>query len=450
MNTRNITRYALIALLLLITIVLLWWFFILRSNTKNVESTDAARGLGTSGPQAPASGSTHENAIASGGSGGSFAPSPNLTNPGVTFTGSPGPGSNRAVNLPGVGDWTNSTSSAAFGTKFRTPRLWHIDAVPVAGFGFVRSATTTARVIFVERATGYLFSADAASGSLIRLSNTLVPKVYDARVAYDGAVILRTQDSQGQLITFSATSTKASLDATPQPLVGSNLDRGIQEIAAQPGTRNITFTEELEKGVSGYTSLWDGTKKKQVFSSAVGEWRLQYLSDGRIFIVQKAEDAVPGFAYIVETDGHFTPVVRSIPGLTIAPQPGSAAIIYGSSDGLVLSLFSRMRTDATSTPLPVHTTADKCVWGKNSIAYCAAPTSLPGKNYLRNWYLGNVHSEDGWWRIDASTGNGEQFFSAPAGAAGADVEDPVIDPTGNFIVFRDARDQSLWLFRITP
>src|SRR6185503_10598307 len=201
MDARKLTRYVLLTLLLVILVMLLFWYFFLRAKTGDIAETSAGRGLGSATPEAGSVGSTHENNTAAGGF---DTGAGSLGEPGVTFPGTRGGAKNpRGVDLPVTGDWTGSSTPPFIpGPAFKTPRLWHIEKGPVAGFGFIKSATTTATLYYVERATGYIFSADAKTGDFVRISNTLQPKVYDALVSNDGAVILRSLDSTGRPVTF--------------------------------------------------------------------------------------------------------------------------------------------------------------------------------------------------------------------------------------------------------
>lgn len=445
-----------IAIVVAILVGLSGLYFILKGKIRDVNQADAGRGAGQDIPEASANGSTFDNT--NGASGGGVAGGSTVSgssvqpDPGVTFTGSQPAGTTRGVNLP-IGmtmgtDVTGSTSTP--GTKYKTPRLWHISKLPVAGFGFITSATTTPKIYYTERSTGYVFSADAGTGGILRVSNTLMPKTYEGLVALDGSVILRGIDTSGNVTTYAASSTRTSSNGTAQALKGGFLDANIRAIAAQQGARALFFTEDVADKTVGYTSLWDGTKKKQVFSSIVGNWRLFYLANGDLNIVQKADDGIPGFAYKVETDGRLTPRARNVPGLTILPKTNSSALLYGSSNGATVTMFSRASDSAPPVTLGIKTSADKCVWGTSAlIAYCAVPGAITEKAYLRNRYLGFSHSEDSWWKVDAATGTTKLFFSdRTPGEMGVDVQDPIMDPTGNYILFKNATDQSLWLLRI--
>ncbi|MEN9561525.1 MAG: hypothetical protein RIQ56_798, partial [Candidatus Parcubacteria bacterium] len=374
----SVIRYTTIVLLMLIIGGLLGWYFFIKTQSTELETLSTGRGLGSAEPEgATETGSTYKNnATAAQEATQRFGDT--ITEPGVTFPGDAQDSlGTRAVDVPLSGSWATTTNANMVGGKrFKAPRLWHVENTPVAGYGFILYGTSTIKLGHVERATGYLFISDAQAASVTRITNTLTPKVYEAFVAKDGAVIERYLDPDGRIMTFSATGTKPSANNAPQPLVGSLLSGTISALAVQPGTRNIFAIEETATAYVGYTAAWDGTRKKPLFNSAVGSWKPFFLSDGRIIVTQKPEDGVPGNAYIVHSDGTLESIARNIPGLTILPLAGSETLLYGSSGGGVVSMF--LRTKATSTKtLSIKTAADKCVWASPSTAYCAAPISPP-------------------------------------------------------------------------
>jgi hypothetical protein len=354
------------------------------------------------------------------------------------------------------------TSSGSSGTS--TQELWEADKAAVAGMGFVTTQTDE-HLYYVERANGYVFSAHPSSASTERLTDTLMPKIYQALFAGDGSVIERSIDQGGNVTTFLGTiSTSTAIassssnvsraiaqeaSVTPAALVGSYLAPDIQEIAMDPLTRELFYlVVDPKGGIDGITQLWDGTKKSHVFTSIVGSWRPMIGNDGVLSLLESPADGMPGYAYKVSTSGVLTPLVRNVPGLTVLSKASSALLLYGSSSGVSLSLFA----SATGTPrlLPLATVADKCVWlpGSSEIAYCAVPTALAPANFLDAWYKGSAHTSDDWWAIDLSLGTAKRIYSPSADNVSLDVEDPTIDASGNYIAFINATDQSLWVLHV--
>ena len=109
---------------------------------------------------------------------------------------------------------------------------------------------------------------------------------------------------------------------------------------------------------------------------------------------------------------------------------------------------------------PIQTIADKCTWAPTSpeapqgkpgdlIAYCGVPQTIPSQQFLDDWYKGIVHTSDEFYEVDASAASTTLLYN-PQGdtSASLDVEDPSVDPSGQYLAFINAADQSLWVLRI--
>lgn len=408
------------------------WYFYLHSQEATTSATDASRGLGAPAPSFE-------------GSSGSTQADQSIATQGF-----------------GAGGSSAATSSS---------ELWEVDRTPVSGMGFVTTETDE-YLYYVERGNGYVFTAHPSTETVGRLTDTLLPKIYEAQFADDGSVIERSIDSAGEVTTFlgtiststAASSSVASTNSqqaiaqgdasstadTPGSLIGTYLPPGIQAIALDRVSREIFYLEaDPQGGVDGITEAWDRSKKKQVFSSIVGSWRPSILDDGTIVLLESPADGIPGYAYTLGASGALKPLVRDVPGLTVLPKASSSLVLYGSSSESGLALYA----DATSTPelLSIATVADKCVWlpGNSEIAYCAVPNGAVPPDFLDNWYRGTANTSDDWWEIDLSLGTAQRIYSPSVDNVSLDVEDPTIDASGNYIAFINASDQSLWVLHVT-
>jgi hypothetical protein len=295
-----------------------------------------------------------------------------------------------------------------------------------------------------------------------------MPKIYEAQFADDGSVIERSIGAGGNVTTFLGTVSTSTASSTittnvsqaisaeasstlgmPGALVGSYLAPGIQAIALGHASRALLYlVADPHGGVDGITQQWNGTKKKQVFSSIVGSWRPYLLDDGTMVLLESPADGVMGYAYTLSSAGALSPLVRDVPGLTLLPKAASRVLLYGSSSGNTLSLFGIATSTARS--LSVATIADKCVWlpGASEIAYCAVPNGPTPPDFLDNWYQGTTNTSDDWWEIDLSAGTAQRIYSPSVDNVSLDVEDPTIDQSGNYIAFINATDQSLWVLHV--
>ncbi len=415
MRARTILEYTLAAVVVLLLGALAGSYFFLRAQTQTTTAADVARGYNASAPF------------------------------GVS-------GTNNQASSAGASSGTSPTVSG------EPPQLWQVEQTPIAGMTF--STSTPIQVQYVESSSGYVFDADPQTGAVVRLTDTLMPKIYQALFTGGGHIIERSLDSSGAITTFVGSISTSTLASTSTPntsvattsigmLSGVSLQAGIRSIATDPESDQLFYITSGPNGVSGVRSEWDGTKQKTIFTSPLSQWRPTWLADGRIIVLQAPADDLTGYAYVLQSNGTLSLVVSG-PGLTVLPRASSPALLYGESSGNGLALFAQTSPSASAVQLPIHTLADKCVWapGAALIAYCAVPQIAPTGNFLDNWYRGAVHTADVWWQVDVSAGTAQIIYTPDASMA-LDVEDPVIDAGGNYIAFINGADQSLWVLRIT-
>ncbi len=418
MRIRAILEFLLAALIVVSLGALSGWYFFLRGQTQTTQSQDAARGFGNAAPTfGGALGSAYQNALS-------------------TFGGAKNPQSPQAL-----------------------PQLWQVDTTPVAGYGFVQSGGAT-RLYFAERGNGYIFSADPSMQNVARLSNTLMPKTYEAFFSGDGSVVERSLDNAGAITTFvGALSASSSADSL-KALGGTALAKNILTIAVSPVSNEVFYLARGSGGgAAGIRASWSGANQKRLFTSGLSDWRLLWLPDSaakgsaqsgeRIVLLESPADGVPGYAYELKKDGSLTSLLRDLAGLTISPRASSTALIYGTSGSGALSLFARVSASSSVVQFPIKTVAEKCVWApsRELVAYCAVPSVAPSGDFLDGWYRGERHTADAWWRVDVSAGSAHLFYS-PESSRALDVENPVMDADGKYIAFTNRADLSLWILRI--
>jgi len=405
-TVQTILKYTLITFIVLMVGGLSGWYLFVRSQTAATSAVGTARGLGSEPP---------------------------------SFEGSLG---STAANIEGSGTVPSAATSAAPAVP---QRLWEADRSPVAGMGFAASTT----VYFAERASGYIFAADPRTGEIVRLTNTLMPKTYEALfVPVRRGVLLRSLDKSGAITTFAGTfQATTTASGAPQALAGYYLARNILAIAADQKSGALFYLTRgsAQNGVTGTTLQWDGSKQKQPFSSPIASWRPQW-GNGEIVLAESAADGVPGYAYTLNKAGALTPLLSPAPGLTVLPHPSENAFLYSTSQGGVLGLYGKIGKSAAAL-LPIKTVSEKCVWapGKSLTAYCAVPSSILSAHFLDDWYRGKAHTADTWWRVDTSAGTAEVLYAPPQSL---DVQNPSVAPSGNYIAFVNGSDQSLWVLRI--
>lgn len=363
------------------------------------------------------------------------------------FTEAISPALDAATNvLPG-----GATPGIPSGTKAIT-QLWRVSQGPVAGFSFIAQkalATSSVHLYFAERANGNVFDADAITQTVIRLTNTLIPKTYEAIFSpKGGAVLMRSLDGESITTLLASFATSASTTTFPQALGGPTLAANIRAIAADPDPKSgaiFYLVPVAGGGTLGMLSSFAGGKPQQVFSSPIASWRAQYAASKVVLLLAPSEGA-PGYAYTLGTSGALSLYAGPLSGLMILPHPTEDALVYSGSSGGRLSLFARKSKEAP-TELSVQTIAEKCVWSpdKSLTLYCAVPKAVPQSGFIDAWYQGALHTNDTWWQIDVGSGTAGELFTPNSPI---DVHDLRIDPSGNYIAFTNGVDMSLWVLAI--
>ncbi len=407
------SRYLLIGLIVLVILGLGGWYFFLRAQGNSLAVIDAGRGTGDTAPSfGDSTGSTYENIVRS----------------------------------------QTNTQEAAQNTPTETmlPRLTQVNKTPVAGAGFV-GAGTSSKLRFMERGSGYVFDVDPRTGILLRLTKTLIPRIYSAVIAPSGKVALQTLDSGGEILTsigtvvpsLFATSSVGTLSQKP-------LRKGVQSISFGPTGEKIFYlaaTQSADETIGAVATI-DGTKPQELFESAIRGWTTTWLSDDRIIIVQNPASGSEGYAYEIKKGGALSPILRAVTGLMIVPRPSSPEILFSSVAAGAPVLMAQLNKTSAPFTIPLATFADKCVWapGKQPVAYCAVPQEADASYSLDARLRGIAHSSDAWWRVEVSSQKVTLLYSP--GSVSFDVENPHIDSAGEYIVFMNAADKSVWQLRV--
>ena len=188
MKVRTIIEYILAALIVLMLGGLSGWYFFLRTQSQTNLSQDAARGYGAPAPLGGAAGDASQLPVPA------AEPSPAPANIGFlsriwsTFTGESAivPALSTSGSLGGgfgellnVGASVQTRVPSVTPAKNRPPQLWHVTEKPVAGQALIGTSTNV-RLRYAERSSGYIFEADPETSTVTRITNTLMPKTYEA------------------------------------------------------------------------------------------------------------------------------------------------------------------------------------------------------------------------------------------------------------------------------
>lgn len=420
MDLRKLLEYALIALIAVILGSLTGWYLFIRRETAQTVADGVARGY----------------TVQTFGSGRSPSFFTQMT--GAVF----GNGTSETALAPSA----PGTDTAATSTGKQPPELWQVQAAPVAGMTFIGSGASL-RLRYVDRATGRVFEADPRTGEIVRLENTLTPKIYEALLSSSGKVIERTLSASGDATTVIGTVSGSA--ATGTALARIELP-SVTRITFSPSGAELFYLVNEGSGVSGYRALADGSKASRVFSSPIMNWRVSWIggatSSSMIILTTGATDGLSGSAYELLGSGELRALQYGLPGLTYLRSPLGASLWSVSSPGL--QLYAQASDTSASIRLPIATIADKCAWAPNErTAYCGVPQVAPARGFLGAWYRGDVHTADAVWRLQPGAGEATRIYTPQTGQS-IDVDSPSVDESGSYVAFINAADRTLWVLRL--
>ncbi|MBX4215535.1 hypothetical protein KW797_01155 [Candidatus Parcubacteria bacterium] len=362
-------------------------------------------------------------------------------------TGSPSTGGSTA----GKDDEGNTASGApsSQGTVgVRSGRLLQLSPAPVAGY--LPRGTSTPSVRFIERATGHVYDINADGKERKRVSNTTIPRIYEAYFGDGGnSVVVRYLDDEGALTTYAAAVTVS--EAGSGELKGRFLPEDITDLTLSPDGKKTFFLLKFGNGANGFTSLANGASATQIFTSYLTEWLSSWQNEKMITLTTKASGGIPGYAYKLDpATRSFEKILGGIQGLTTLLDPTGKQMLYSVSGESGLALFYADLTLGKSAPANLSTLPEKCVWAKGgSVAYCAAPVVLPPGKYPDAWYQGTAGFSDRIWAI---TPGGGSELAADLPKLSSEAIDGVrlsLSTDEKHLYFMNKKDNSLWTYDMT-
>ncbi|MBI3633542.1 MAG: hypothetical protein HY226_04590 [Candidatus Vogelbacteria bacterium] len=355
-----------------------------------------------------------------------------------------------------------SSSVAGFDVKIVSDK-------PVSGYYFIEKQDPDNKepklyLRYSERESGHLYEIAYNENIPREISNTTITRVYESYHNNLGNILLyRRLDENNQVQNILAklgeglisTSTDNILASTVGKLNQIPFQADIREVAISPNRDKIFYLTAAGDNFIGTIDNFSDKAggKKQIFSSPLGEWLVQWPKDNTLFFNTKAAAGVPGYLFSVDVSKQdFTKIIGDINGLTTNIGPDLKKLIYSeSTNGFVTTyLYDLTRNDKYL--LPIKTLPEKCVWGgiDDNLLYCAVPVSPNNNDYPDSWYQGTESFNDEIWVINLLTG--QTNIIADQNSLGrnttVDATNLQLSPKENYLSFINKKDQSLWLVKI--
>ena len=306
------------------------------------------------------------------------------------------------------------------------------------------NATSTAgvTVTYIERESGNVFAYSASTRTLTRTSNRTLPGIQSA---------LWLPDASFALVRYLSGIDSSTINTYALPAGGTGgffLPQNLADLSVS--STNIL---SLASGVNGSTaslSRTDGTRSTTIFSSPLSALRISFAGK-QYLATTKPAATLPGYAFLVDSAGHFSRVAGPLNGLVALASPSGKWLLASYMLGTSMQLELVNIATGEATPIPVATIADKCVWAADdSAAYCGIPMDPPtGFTYPDDWYQGAVQFSDRIWKIQVSGRYAQLVIDFSKDTKDLfDVESPAVDPSNSTLVFVNKNDGSLWSYSL--
>ncbi len=370
-----------------------------------------------------------------------------------------------------------NTSSGTIRNQTEQPkqqdRMFKISEAPVSGFvtkditststelffNKEKNATTSTTtkqtetfIEFIERATGHIFEYKLSNQEKNRISNTTIPKVYNAYLNSKGTEFITQTLSDENINTeyrkiMFATTTGTSTDTQKLNTLSKSVFYPYNTDIIIAKGDFVFYTTKTANGSIGYISGFENKKPIQIFSTPLREIGAIWSGGDIVEIFNKPHSEYEGISFSVDIKKKtIKQTITGINGLTASPNTDGTYILYNSNIGN-LSLSSKKLSSNTDNFLNLKTLPEKCVWSKKNtkIIYCAVPVFVENTGYPEKWYQGIVSFNDEFWSINVETGDKYLVYSPKNDKKDSpDATNLTLNNKENYLFFTNKKDLSLW------
>ncbi len=316
------------------------------------------------------------------------------------------------------------------------PALRHVSSFPIAGV--VVFQKDEAEIIrYAEKGSSHIYETKTTLLGQEKISNTTIPKIFNALWLPDNSsLILQYINERGKVENFYAELSENSLD-------GSFLRSGAEQIAVVDNT--IRYIVQTDSGSRLMTARPDGTRERQLYSSAFKDWSVSWWSPTLAILTTKPSYNTPGFSFFLNTNsGRLTKILDSILGLTILANTKTGDVLVSATARGDLSLRVYNTETETFKDAGITTLPEKCVWAEKDTAYCAVPKIIENASYPDDWYKGLVSFSDDIWIINVETETTELVSELEE----IDGINLTLSPSKEYLLFTNKKDSTLWSLRL--
>lgn len=305
------------------------------------------------------------------------------------------------------------------------------------------SSSPDALINYIERQSGNVFSYQVGTSVVTRTSNKTVPGIQKAVWLPDASTAFVQYLSGADFSTINTYALFANASSS-----GFFLPQNLTDLAV-----SSTSVLSLASGVNGSSASLthtDGTHSSQIFTTPLSALRISFAGKNQYLAFTKPSAMLPGAAFLVDGNGHFSRIIGPMNGLVALASPSGKWVLVSSTVSNTMQLRLVNTVTNETIVLPVATIADKCVWASDeSTIYCGIPIG-PSTTYTYpdDWYQGAAHFSDRIWKINVSGRYAQLVLDFSKETNGSlDAEGLAIDPLSNVLTFVNKNDGSLWSYK---
>jgi hypothetical protein len=334
---------------------------------------------------------------------------------------------------------------------YKLPKLRQISSAPVAGY--VASTTASSSLVrFIDRGTGHIYEADNLSDKVVKISNTTLPKIYEAYSNKNGTnFILRYLKNDSDVVSnFYAElrKTGTSTTETPFEIKGKFISPDIKQIVISPaGDKVFTWNIENSSGV-GYISAFDEKTKVKVSDFPFTQVNIDWPENNTLIVSTKPSAFSSSYIYSIDAkNGSYKSISSGVKGLSgrVSRDGLNMLSSFKNNDSFITSVLNIK--NGSSQELIFKTLSDKCIWSniKKDELFCAVPTEIPDAIYPDDWYKGKISFIDQIWHVNTTTGEVRLLANlTQLSNKGIDAMNLTLDQKENTLYFINKEDLNLW------
>lgn len=345
--------------------------------------------------------------------------------------------------------------------RLQVPKLRQLSDVPTAGMvaftqpeksSLLKAGATIFR--WIERGTGHVYESKSNDTTKTRISNTTIPGIQEAFFSRDGEYVvgryLRPNNETIETFVGSIESVTETSDAgyvfNETKLVTRFLEPNILAAGDSPKDGYFYKVNPLGQGSSVSLAAYATSSSIKLFDSPLSQWIVSWAST-TLTLQNKADSNKPGYLFSVdEGTGKTEKVIGRRNGLTTLVNPEGTRALFSETTQNDLRLWVKNLESGEERLLELRTLPEKCAWSptEEDTVYCGAPDFYARGPYPTNWYQGRFSFDDNVWKINSGTEDYTLLHDSRTSDETFDVWKPSVSPDGDYLLFLNKNDLTLW------